>query len=99
MPAARALTTGQAGSGWVSGTPGASTSAAKPCQSAMRRSSTGDAGGLGAAATASASSSHAATLRAAGGQRQRGGAAAGAEAEDGDVLAGKGGDGDHAALT
>src|SRR5581483_3094553 len=39
-PAARALTTDQCGSGCVSGTPGASTSAAKRLQSAPFRSST-----------------------------------------------------------
>src|SRR5665213_947327 len=56
MPAARALTTGHAGFGWVSGTPGASTSAAKPCQSAIRRSSIGQPAFFAAATMAGLSS-------------------------------------------
>ncbi len=61
MPAALALATVQCGSGWVSGTPGASTRAANRLQSALPRSSTGKPAAA-AASRLSAVSSAATTL-------------------------------------
>ena len=88
----------QCGSGWVSGTPGVSTSAAKPRQSTRARSPIGMPadGRRGDARPACRPRRH---QRAAGDERCRRRPAAAAEAEDRDALAGEGGDRDHRPLT
>ena len=92
--AARASPTDQCGAGCVSGTPGASTSAAIFDQSMWRRSAVGNAGGgrlrhrLGVVVAAD-------HLGAAGQQRAGAHEPRAAEPEHGDLLAGEGGDRDH----
>ena len=92
--ALRASPTDQCGAGWVSGTPGASTSAAIRDQSMWRRSAVGMPA-LVALATVSALSSQPITSAPPAEQRARAREPRAAEAEHGDLLSGEGGDGDH----
>ena len=92
-PAARASPTVQCGAGWVSGTPGASTSAAIRASSTARRSAVGlRPASHGRCGRRCRPADH---VGAAGEQRARAGEARGAEPEHGDLAARKGRDRDH----
>ncbi len=97
-PACCASVTLQCGSGCVSGTPGASSSAETFDQSSERRSAV-VMPAAAALASDAALSSNAIDVRAAGLERLRAGQSRAAEPEQGDGLPGKAGGGDHRSLS